>query len=451
MNNLRFVIIILLLSYLTYSYSNNLQQEIIAKAYNFIIINKEKEAFELINQNANIDNPQIINFKGICFMNGWGITQNMDSAIINFEIAAIHGYSEAILNIESIYLDKNNKNKDFNKLFLFLDKGKKYDNPVINFKIGYYYYKGIGVTQSYEDAVIYFRKASIKGDINADYFLGICYKNGYGVEKNIAESNRYLQKSFENGSFYAYEELYDSYAENEVAEIYRDNIKKNVKKRSPGYNNNSSGIYKGYINVFDFSKKYILKTFDIKGIFELEEDKMELEFLDDAGEVLNIKHVKVSNNTTILPKTKITIKDHFYKNKLLNLNIDSITMIDSEFTNNIEGQFHVSNNNQEAYKPLFFRLIKHDNNADVLDKEIEDIRILPNPIEEDLNIHLNLYNSENVSLIISKSNGEIVFKENKILMAGNNLITHKLEISSGIYILNIIKESGNISKRIIKK
>ena len=46
------------------------------------------------------------------------------------------------------------------------------------------YYQGDGVPQDYKEAVRWWLMAAEEGDARAQYSLGICYKNGRGVEKN---------------------------------------------------------------------------------------------------------------------------------------------------------------------------------------------------------------------------------------------------------------------------
>ena len=51
-------------------------------------------------------------------------------------------------------------------------------------KIGYFYYTGTGgFAQDYNQAYQWFKKAADKGNSYAQYYLGLCYKNGHGVKK----------------------------------------------------------------------------------------------------------------------------------------------------------------------------------------------------------------------------------------------------------------------------
>ena len=50
-----------------------------------------------------------------------------------------------------------------------------------------------------EGSFEYYLKAAKQGDAEAQYNLGVCYRNGYGVEKNPAEAVKWLRKAADQG------------------------------------------------------------------------------------------------------------------------------------------------------------------------------------------------------------------------------------------------------------
>ena len=56
------------------------------------------------------------------------------------------------------------------------------------YDLGYCYYYGNGVKQSYKEAAKWLRKAAEQGHAEAQYNLGYCYYNGYGVERSYEEA-----------------------------------------------------------------------------------------------------------------------------------------------------------------------------------------------------------------------------------------------------------------------
>lgn len=57
--------------------------------------------------------------------------------------------------------------------------------------IGYRFYAGIGVQQSYENALFWFEKAEEHSDFDARYYLGVMYDLGLGVQQDLAKARDY--------------------------------------------------------------------------------------------------------------------------------------------------------------------------------------------------------------------------------------------------------------------
>ncbi|WP_299110217.1 tetratricopeptide repeat protein, partial [uncultured Tenacibaculum sp.] len=73
-------------------------------------------------------------------------------------------------------------------------KAAKLGNDKAAYSLGYLYLKGFGnIEQDYNKAVKWFLKSEHP---MAKYWLGVCYYNGYGVEKNIAKANTLLETNF---------------------------------------------------------------------------------------------------------------------------------------------------------------------------------------------------------------------------------------------------------------
>jgi TPR repeat protein len=61
------------------------------------------------------------------------------------------------------------------------------------------FYKGIGVTQSYQEAVKWYLLAAEQGNALAQYDLGLCYYNGQGVERDVDEAVNWFRLSAARG------------------------------------------------------------------------------------------------------------------------------------------------------------------------------------------------------------------------------------------------------------
>jgi TPR repeat protein len=66
--------------------------------------------------------------------------------------------------------------------------------------LGDNYYEGIGVNQSFTEAVKWYRKAAEMGNADAQCELGDCYSDGHGIEKNDHEAACWYFKSARQGN-----------------------------------------------------------------------------------------------------------------------------------------------------------------------------------------------------------------------------------------------------------
>lgn len=54
--------------------------------------------------------------------------------------------------------------------------------------LGLMYLNGEGVAQNVQTAFAYFTQAAEAGDITGQYWLGYCYENGVGTEKDMTQA-----------------------------------------------------------------------------------------------------------------------------------------------------------------------------------------------------------------------------------------------------------------------
>ena len=61
------------------------------------------------------------------------------------------------------------------------------------------YLNGRGVARDYKEALKWIKLAAEQGNADAQYALGLMYKDGIGVRRNEILSYRYLKKAVKNG------------------------------------------------------------------------------------------------------------------------------------------------------------------------------------------------------------------------------------------------------------
>ena len=75
------------------------------------------------------------------------------------------------------------------------------------FNLGLCYKNGIGVEKNLMEAVKWFKKAAEKGEASAMYNLGLCYHYGKGVRKNKMEAVKWYRQAADKGIVHAMKNL----------------------------------------------------------------------------------------------------------------------------------------------------------------------------------------------------------------------------------------------------
>ena len=94
------------------------------------------------------------------------------------------------------------------------------------FRLGWCYRNGYGLTKSDTEAVKWYRKAAEQGHAQAQTNLGFCYKHGLGVAKNYTEAAKWYRKAAEQGNAMAQSNLGNCYYGGRgVAQDYTEAVK----------------------------------------------------------------------------------------------------------------------------------------------------------------------------------------------------------------------------------
>lgn len=84
-------------------------------------------------------------------------------------------------------------------------------DPLNMFRLGALFEHGIGVPQSYEEAINWYRRATERGEAEAMNNLGILYAAGKGVQQDFGEATRWYRMAAERGSVSAMNNIATSY------------------------------------------------------------------------------------------------------------------------------------------------------------------------------------------------------------------------------------------------
>lgn len=129
-------------------------------------------AFNCFMKAANLENVAAMYYLGLMYIGGYNININYEEAEKWLKMAADNDYMDAIV--------------DLGKLYLKLKK--------------------------YALAEFWLTKAANLEDERAMYYLGLMYKNGNAIVKNVKLANYWFEESFENGFSFAKKELIKTYS-----------------------------------------------------------------------------------------------------------------------------------------------------------------------------------------------------------------------------------------------
>ena len=110
------------------------------------------------------------------------------------------GEAKAQKILGDCYFFSKGVTQNYNQAAYWWRKAAEQDYTEAQFNTGWCYEKGNGVTQDYSQAVYWYRKAADKNYASAQGNLGICYEYGYGVTKDYYQAVYWYRKAAEQGN-----------------------------------------------------------------------------------------------------------------------------------------------------------------------------------------------------------------------------------------------------------
>ena len=133
--------------------------------------------------------------------------ERMTSALLNF--AAMSGNS----NIQNEVGRKCLREKDYEEAFDWFMKAADGGNAAAQYNLGLCYRNGWGVASDSLESFNWFMKAAEGGNASAQYKLGLCYLDGKGVYQDSLECFNWINKAAVQGHVAALNQLAYCYAE----------------------------------------------------------------------------------------------------------------------------------------------------------------------------------------------------------------------------------------------
>ena len=169
-------------------------------------------------------------YLGTMYEHGNGVTKNIHEARKWYEKAAAQGDEDAK---EALKILDNNKTPEIDVATIRSEMEQAYnkkdyrrtrelalsiqDDAAAQFKLGWMYANGLGMSKDYLQAVNWYSKAAEQEFAEAQFWLGVMYENGYGVTKDFSKALRLYVKAAAHGDENATIALEDRHSKIEQA------------------------------------------------------------------------------------------------------------------------------------------------------------------------------------------------------------------------------------------
>lgn len=121
---------------------------------------------------------------GVCFANGKGVAENMDSAVFWYKKAALQGSSIAQFNLACCFGKDERIAENKDSAVFWCRIAALNGLAEAQYTLGTCFEKGDGIAENTDSAVLWYRKAALQGNADAQFTIGLCYYNGNGIAEN---------------------------------------------------------------------------------------------------------------------------------------------------------------------------------------------------------------------------------------------------------------------------
>ena len=151
---------------------------------------------------------------GCCYEAGHGVQQDTDEAIRRYKKAAEQSVWWAKEKLSDLAKNQYSKGvehygkKEYAEAVTYFRRSADLGNMDAQNYLGVCCKNGWGITKDAAEAAKWFRKAAEQGDQYGQYNLAACYKDGNGVAKDREEARKWFEKAAEQGMIDAQVEMY---------------------------------------------------------------------------------------------------------------------------------------------------------------------------------------------------------------------------------------------------
>ncbi len=163
---------------------------------------------------ARLGDAVALNNLGWLYQNGFGVPQDVDTAIRLYTEAADKGESTAMINLGNIYENGlKDGTPDYEQAFYWYGKGARKVDCGAMFNYARCLHHGLGTPQDRDEAFRVFEMvAALFGYIPAYFYVGLHYEYGWAVPQDYEKARRFYTYGAKNGETFCWTQLGGMYA-----------------------------------------------------------------------------------------------------------------------------------------------------------------------------------------------------------------------------------------------
>lgn len=411
----------------------------------------------VIQEYASHDMPYALHVLGSLHMEGKGVPQDTALAIAAYRRAGSLGFTPAWHNLGLVYkYGVHGIPQNYEEMFSCFSNA--IDNMPVEsgsayYDMGYARFKGLGCAQNYDEAFLLFLKAATLGYAPAAYMTGICYRNGYGVTRDAANAEVWLETAALDGYDDAMKELMEPEPENtHLQPVQLEGISIDVPNQYVAVEpipsmESLSGSYKGSLFTFDWSGKYLLR-----------QDTLSLDIFEQDGQIETLWYYPVDTLQFTGRYEDGTIHfDAVYGSHANHYAPEGNLCFFQEADVNVVGDRLAASlrmyslTEMEPERPMCLMLQKEQYAADAYNC-ITRVSASPSPFINELHFSFELLEQQDVHIGIYSTSGNVeYFMTPGVLDAGEHDFVAMPSVARGNHLLKIFAGPYTYQTIIVKK
>lgn len=136
---------------------------------------------------------------GVCYQDGVGTAEDIDSALKWYNVAAEQDNMYAKYNLAVCYFLGLGVEESLYTAYTYVTQAALAGHPAAYKAWGDYYYHGYIFKRSVKDSIVFYERGADLGDVESQYMLGVIYETGPILKRSKKKAIEWYRKAAEQG------------------------------------------------------------------------------------------------------------------------------------------------------------------------------------------------------------------------------------------------------------